>query len=282
MQKEARARILINGLLTKSGWRFFDDENGPANISLETHVKLKKKILDDLGEDFEKTVSGFVDYRLLDDRGFPVAVLEAKSEKYDPLIGKEKARRYAQSQNARFIILSNGNLHYFWDLEQGNPTLITEFPTPESLSHFQTFNPNPEALINEKVEKDYIALTQNPNYSSDPRWHNLSERDAYIKDSGLHILRPYQLRAIEALQKAIKKNHLRYSQMLCTGVKSVSSDGFHQAACSSTPSTNVTPSITFDSRTQPLSLCQCFSASRPSLNTIASVARREPHPFVWR
>ena len=80
MQKEAKARILINDLLKRSGWRFFDDENGPANITLETHVKLKKKILDDLGDDFEKTVSGFVDYLLLDDRGFPIAVLEAKSE----------------------------------------------------------------------------------------------------------------------------------------------------------------------------------------------------------
>jgi len=217
MQKEARARILINGLLTKSGWRFFDDENGPANITLETHVKLKKKTLDDLGDDFEKTVSGFVDYLLYDDRSFPIAVLEAKSEKYDPLIGKEKARRYAQSQNARFIILSNGNLHYFWDLEQGNPTLITEFPTPQSLSHFQTFNPNPEALINEKIEKDYIALTQNPNYSSDPRWHNLSERDAYIKDSGLKILRPYQLRAIESLQNAVKKSQTRFLFEMATG-----------------------------------------------------------------
>jgi hypothetical protein len=27
----------------------------PANITLETHVKLKKKVLDDLGDDFEKT-----------------------------------------------------------------------------------------------------------------------------------------------------------------------------------------------------------------------------------
>ena len=51
----------------------------------------------------------------------PIAVLEAKSEKLDPLVGKEQARKYAHSKNVRFAILSNGNLHYFWDLEQGNP-----------------------------------------------------------------------------------------------------------------------------------------------------------------
>lgn len=53
MQKEAKARKRINDLLFRSGWRFFDDENGPANVALETHVKLKKKELDGLGEDFE-------------------------------------------------------------------------------------------------------------------------------------------------------------------------------------------------------------------------------------
>ena len=169
MRTEAKARILINDNLRRSGWRFFDNENGPANITLETHVKLKKKILDELGDDFEKTTHGFVDYLLIDTHGFPIAVLEAKSEKFDPLVGKEQARKYARSQNVRFVILSNGNLHYFWDLEQGNPALITEFPTPESLGHFHTFKPNPESLVAEKVEPDYIAITQNPNYRSDPR-----------------------------------------------------------------------------------------------------------------
>ena len=150
MPKEAQARMLINDLLRKSGWRFFDDEQGRANIALEANVKLKKKSLDALGEDFEKTANGFVDYLLLDERAFPLAVLEAKSEKFDPLVGKEQARKYARSQNVRFIILSNGNLHYFWDLEQGNPVLITEFPTPESLDHFHAFKPNPDSLSRSK------------------------------------------------------------------------------------------------------------------------------------
>ncbi|MBI2907307.1 MAG: hypothetical protein HYX92_06590 [Chloroflexi bacterium] len=50
MQTEARARILINDLLRRSGWRFFDDENGPANVALEAHVKLPRKSLGALGE----------------------------------------------------------------------------------------------------------------------------------------------------------------------------------------------------------------------------------------
>ena len=37
--KEAQARIKINKLLEESGWRFFDDGKGKANIVLEPNVK---------------------------------------------------------------------------------------------------------------------------------------------------------------------------------------------------------------------------------------------------
>jgi type I restriction enzyme, R subunit len=217
MIKEAKARILINDLLRRSGWRFFDDENGPANIALEAQVKTKKKTLDALGEDFEKTANGYVDYLLLDERGFPLAVLEAKSEKYDPLVGKEQARKYAHSQNVRFIILSNGNLHYFWDLEQGNPVLITELPKPESFGHFNAFKPNPGALVSEKVETDYVAITQNPGYRNDPRWDDAGRRDAFVEDTGLKFLRPYQLRAVSVLQEAVRKGQTRFLFEMATG-----------------------------------------------------------------
>ena len=118
----------------------------------------------------KKQKNGFIDFLLLDERGFPVVVLEAKSEDKNPLDAKEQARKYATSQNVRFIILSNGNLHYFWDLERGNPTVITSFPTIESLYHKKSFQPNPENLVREEIKEDYIVLTQNPYYSKDPRW----------------------------------------------------------------------------------------------------------------
>ena len=43
--KEAKARIKINKLLEESGWRFFDTDEGPANIYLEPNVKITQKIL---------------------------------------------------------------------------------------------------------------------------------------------------------------------------------------------------------------------------------------------
>ena len=107
---EATARLKINKMLERAGWRFFPEGNKPANIRLEANVTLKQSDLDSLGDDFEKAVKGYVDYLLLDERGFPLIVLEAKSEEKNPLVGKEQARRYAKAQNCRFVILSNGNL----------------------------------------------------------------------------------------------------------------------------------------------------------------------------
>ncbi len=217
MRKEASARIKINDLLLKSGWRFFDNANGKANIALESNVKLRKKDIDALGDDFEKTKHGYIDFLLLDANGFPHVVLEAKSEDRNPLDGKEQARRYAQSLNVRFIILSNGNLHYFWDLEHGNPTVIVTFPTPDSLLHVEQFKPDHKRLAGENVEEDYIVLTQNPEYKSDPRWVNQSDRKEFTETEGLKFLRPYQLRAVHALQESAAKGHDRYLFEMATG-----------------------------------------------------------------
>ena len=162
ISKEALSRIKINKLLEDAGWRFFDNADGQANIRLEPNVKLTQKAVDELGNDFEKTKNGYVDYLLLDQKGFPIVVLEAKSEAINPLDGKEQARTYAKSQNARFVILSNGNIHYLWDTHIGNPYLITKFPTLESLGYTNTFRPNPVSLIQEEVGEDYILLTQYP------------------------------------------------------------------------------------------------------------------------
>lgn len=65
MAREARARIKINKLLAESGWRFFDGPQGKADISLEVNTKLTERSLNDLGEDFEKTKNGFIDFLLL-------------------------------------------------------------------------------------------------------------------------------------------------------------------------------------------------------------------------
>jgi hypothetical protein len=98
---------------------------GDSDIQLEPSVTIKTTDFDAFGNDFEKTNKGYIDFLLLDSKGFPFIVLEAKSEDKNLLVGKEQARKYARSQNCRFVILSNGNLHYFWDLDRGNPYIIS-------------------------------------------------------------------------------------------------------------------------------------------------------------
>ena len=160
---EATVRIKINRLLERAGWRFFPDGDISANIRLEQGVSIRQTELDKLGDDFDKTDKGFIDFLLLDSRGFPLIVLEAKSEEKQPLVGKEQARRYARTQSCRFVILSNGNLHYFWDLERGNPYIITSFPTPESVAGYSRVKPNPQRLIDDRpVREDAHHIGASP------------------------------------------------------------------------------------------------------------------------
>ncbi len=215
--KEASARIKINKLLEAAGWRFFADHNGPANIRLEPGVKLQSQEIDDLGENFEKTQKGFIDFLLLDDKSFPLIVLEAKAESLSPLTGKEQARKYARSQNCRFVMLSNGNLHYFWDLDRGNPYIITSFPTPESLAAARRIVPDRAKLIGEQVDDDYIVLTQLPQYAVAAGWQSEAEREAFIRKNKLRFLRPYQKKALHAIQRAVKDGKDRFLFEMATG-----------------------------------------------------------------
>lgn len=214
---EASARVKIDKLLEAAGWRFFSEGGKPANIQLEQGVIIKKPDLDALGNDFEKPARGFVDFLLLDESGFPLIVLEAKSEDKNPLVGKEQARRYARSQDCRFVILSNGNLHYFWDLKRGNPYIITSFPTPESVLGYRRVEPDPQRLVSEQVNDDYIVLTQRPGYASDAAFRNEEERPGFVRANNLRFLRPYQMRAVSALQRAVAEGNDRFLFEMATG-----------------------------------------------------------------
>ncbi len=217
--KEASARIKINKLLEEAGWRFFDDNGKKANIQLEKNVKVSQKDLDSLGDDFEHTRNGFVDYLLLDDSGFPLIVLEAKKEDKDPLDGKEQARKYANNLDVRFVILSNGNIHYFWDLKKGNSNIITRLPSQDSVSSLkqQKSKPNPDLLVREDVTAEYILKSQNPYYETDPEWLDQEKRSDYLKNNNYRLLRAYQIRAIKSIQDSVAHGNDRFLFEMATG-----------------------------------------------------------------
>jgi type I restriction enzyme, R subunit len=213
-KKEAQARITINKLLEAAGWHFSDEGGQRANISCEHRVTKKKfKLTDELGNDFEKAANGFVDYLLLDKQGRPVAVVEAKSEKVNPLTAKEQAKEYAYDLRVRYVFLSNGLVNYFWDLLQGNPTRISHFLSLEQLGKASEWEPNPQAFVSASVDENYIAVSQ------DPLWLTYSdkEKNESIVNKKIKLLRGYQIDAVKVIQKAYSSNKNRFLLEMATG-----------------------------------------------------------------
>ncbi len=206
MAKEATSRLKINKLLEESGWILVDTHDTKSNVIVEP--KVKQTDTNDIG---------FIDYLLLDKKGFPLVVVEAKREERDPLVGKEQARTYALNIKARFIILSNGNIHYLWDIESGNPRVINVFPTQETLVGYEDYKPKRDLIINEVVDSDFIVQTQFPTYKSHPDFINEKTRQEFITNNKLCFLRDYQIKAIKSVQESIKEGNDRFLWEMATG-----------------------------------------------------------------
>lgn len=218
LQNEAHARIKINQLLEEAGWRFFDNHEGKANILLENHVKISQQAIDAWGNDYEKIKSGSLDFLLVDTNNKPVCVLEAKKESLHPLVAKEQARKYANTVGAQFIILSNGIVHYLWDLKKGNPKPIYKFPSPDEIGAIKEWNPDRNSLATEPVGNDYIVTVQMPDYAQRPGWNGTIEKSRdFIRRNGLCFLRPYQLNAVLKLQQAVGDGKDRFLFEMATG-----------------------------------------------------------------
>src|SRR3989344_9051112 len=214
---EAKARIKINKMLEESGWRFDDSEKGKANIQLEAGVKFSE-----LDEYLENAVThdgrrGAIDFLLLDKDGRALVVVEAKREAIDPLSAKEQARNYARNTSARFVILSNGNIHYLWDTKHGNPDTISRFPTQDSITQYEKYVPNPIELAQTVVDENYIVSTQMPTFATDPDFQDESKRGEFLRNNSLKQMRPYQVNAIKALQSSTLENKNRFLFEMATG-----------------------------------------------------------------
>jgi type I restriction enzyme, R subunit len=134
---ESESRIVINRLLEHAGWVF------GQNVKTEAPV-----------HDQERNIYK-IDYLLSDTSGYPLCIVEAKASTKSPLEGKEQARAYARELRARYIILSNGEFHYFWDTESGNPKPISHFPTQTSLIKAREIKFRPKKLVDEPVDENY-------------------------------------------------------------------------------------------------------------------------------
>lgn len=195
---EANARIVIDKLLREAGWVLPGDD-GVVNVDTEM-----------------RNQSGFADYVLKDSSDFPICIIEAKKKLVSPLVGKEQARRYAESLNCRFVILSNGVSHYFWDIKHGSPVVVNAFPNQQQLElRKENFNPPRQEV--EDIGIDYIARTQMPNFGTNPDYLDESKRDEFLRVNKLRLLRDYQLNAVKAVQTAISEGDDRFLLEMATG-----------------------------------------------------------------
>lgn len=213
MSKEAKARIKINELLKEAGWRFFDDNAGKANISLEHRTKKAKYDNSNLGEDLENAPDGFIDYLLLNELSRPIAIVEAKRENIDPLNAKEQAREYARAQHIRHIFLSNGNVSYYWDLEQGEPTVISKILSIQQLNEAIKWSPNPERMKDLQFDENYIAISQDSNWLT----YTETQKDEIGKNKEIKQLRDYQIQAVQKLKNEYARGKRRFLFEMATG-----------------------------------------------------------------
>lgn len=215
MPSEAQARITINRLLEEAGWRFLPDKAGRRENIICEHRARKKVFAPniDLGADFEHAPDGFVDYVLLNTDGRPVAVVEAKKESIDPLTAKEQARSYAAGLGVSHIFLSNGLIHYYWNLRQGNPVKVSRFLALEELGKAAEWRPDASRLAAVAVDENYIAVSQ------DAAWPTYSPADRVtaMVNKKIRLLRDYQVAAARALQQAALPGKHRFLFEMATG-----------------------------------------------------------------
>ncbi|WP_439330494.1 DEAD/DEAH box helicase family protein [Nitrosomonas aestuarii] len=85
------------------------------------------------------------------------------------------------------------------------------------MSGYQKTIPDSKLLVQEIVASDYIVLTQRSEYATEAAWKNENERSDFINANSLRFLRPYQIKSIASLQKAVRNGEDRFLLEMATG-----------------------------------------------------------------
>ena len=168
MTPEQRAREQITRMIEAADWRYL--EEAPTG---------------------RRGGAGFADYLLFDGNGQNVAVLEAKHAGVPPLSSKEQAREYADSIGVKHVFLSNGDLHYHWVTDSGNPKRIMALPKPGELDKIRQ-----QAVIDRS-----------------PLWDTLVDEN-FLRT---RTMRYYQLDAVKAVQESAKAGRQGFLLEMATG-----------------------------------------------------------------
>ena len=137
--------------------------------------------------------SGRADYVLYDQRGRPLAVIEAKKNAINPYVAKQQALPYAKALGAPFIFLTNGELTYFWDYQNDDARPIAGFFSRRDL----------ERMVEMRGTRKALATIAIPEH--------------YVRQGETRTVRPYQAEAMRALDHAFELGKRRFLIELPTG-----------------------------------------------------------------
>jgi type I restriction enzyme, R subunit len=190
--KETDARILIDDQLRIAGWNPEDK----SEVLTEVAVSSDTGVLwagagSRMARDPRPVLRA--DYVLLDQRGRPLAILEAKKQAIQPYTAKQQALPYAKQIGAPFIFLTNGELIYFWDYQNDDARIVNSFFSRRDL----------ERLVHMRAERKPLATVPIP--------------DTYLRQGETRSLHPYQKEAMQALDRTVELGKRRFLIELPTG-----------------------------------------------------------------
>jgi type I restriction enzyme R subunit len=191
--KETDSRILIDEQLRAAGWNPADKSQVLTEVSLDGCVGVEERVAVDVIADSQKTPAGRADYVLMDQRGRPIAVVEAKRQAINPYTAKHQALPYAKQLGAPFIFLTNGELIYFWDYQNDDARIVNSYFSRRDL----------ERIVHMRAERKPLATVSIP--------------DIYLRQGESRSLRPYQKEAMQALDRAVELGKRRFLIELPTG-----------------------------------------------------------------
>ena len=197
---EADARVVIDDLLRQSGW----DPTDRSQVLTEVFIRSSSDLSAEPAERYgfeptrtiqagDETANGRADYVLMDRRGRPLAIIEAKRTAIEPYTAKQQALPYAKRIGAPFIFLTNGELIYFWDYGNDDARIVNSFFSRRDL----------ERLVEIRSTRKPLATIEIPEY--------------YLRSGETRQVRPYQRDTMQALDHAVELGKRRFLIELPTG-----------------------------------------------------------------
>lgn len=151
----------IDVFLKEQGWNV--DDRGSVITEVDTkQSKFKiqdyKRVDETLLNDEE---SKYADYLLLDSKGDPLAVIEAKRASKDPVVGLQQAEEYAddikkQTGKDVFIFITNGYEIRYWNREAEASRLVKGFFSQDSLERIRFQNSVRKPLKGARIREDIV------------------------------------------------------------------------------------------------------------------------------